>query len=618
MAAFSVVWWIWPGLYNVSPEFYYILIEKNGQPLKLLNGEVLRLHPQDRVKILKVSTSISFNIGVRLMASGVDINALSYERLPLATLLPERSIFGQHKFRIMVKQYNHNIGYVDIEVEPYLEDWLDKAERTIDAEKRIKILEEALNFSPKDTHIRDRLIEEYKSLKQWSKAATMLEAVAKEKPDQKILFELLDLYEAMSDTNGVISVLKRLSEQNPNDVDIQLQLAATFEKAKKDKDAIEVYESLVGKIEKGKRLPIYETLGYLYTQTDQVKNAISAYSKAVELDKKDANLYYNLSSLYEKMGNKEKANFFLSKAISLKPRDMESRVRLAESLIKKGNLEEAEKYLSDVLAETPDSVSALLLMTKIFEKRGDKKSLKEVYKKILSKDPSNDTLLYNIAVLEYETGNLTNSIPFFKKYLERHPKDIEVHSFLFDIYKRKKAEDLAFKEANTLVRLNPKEVGPYYYMFEYLNKRGNYKGIIEVMENGLKFHPGDIDLREYLILAYLKTGKEDLAIGQMKEALKAKPEDLTLLLHLARLQEKQGSAQEALEAYRKVLEISPGHEEAKEASLRLLLKLARLREAEGNFGEALSAYKKILEISPGHEEAEEAYLRLRIKVLPIE
>ena len=127
---FSVIWWVWPGLYEASPQFYYLLIEKNDQPLRLLNGESLHLNPKDRVKVLKISTNISFNIGVRMVTTGLDVNALRYEKLPVATLLPNRESFAQYRFRVEIKHHNQDMGYVDLVVEPYAEDWLDKVDRT--------------------------------------------------------------------------------------------------------------------------------------------------------------------------------------------------------------------------------------------------------------------------------------------------------------------------------------------------------------------------------------------------------------------------------------------------------------------------------------------------------
>ena len=538
-----------------------------------MNGDILQIHPKDRIRILKVSTNICFNHGVRLISSRFDVDALRYEEMTFSTILSNLDIFSQHIFKVNVKRYNIDMGYVDIVIEPDVQDWLDRAERIIDKTKRVAILERAYKLAPHDNRIRERLIKEYKFLERWPKVAQMLENMAKEKPDEKTLYDLLEVYEPMSKKKEIISVLIRLIKMNPDDVDIRLRLASALEDAGKLKGAIKEYEEVLKRIEKMDRLPIYKTLGYLYTKTNQLQKAISSYLNAVALDKKDINLYYNLSSLYESTAQNDKADFFLKKALSLKSQDIEGRLKLAERMIKKGELKGAEKYLKEILKRKPNSIEALLLMVKIQEKRGDKKALIALYKKLLSLDPKNETLIYNIGVLEYEKGNLSASLKYFGKLVKLHPKDVELHLFLFDIYRRQKKDDLAFKEAEILIRLRPKEISAYHHIFEYLNRRAHYKMMIEVMKKGLKSHPKNTDLREYLILAYLKTGKEDLAIDQMEEILKLKPKDMTNLLRLARLSEKQGKKRVALGAYKKILDISPDHEEAEEAYLRLRLEV---------------------------------------------
>jgi tetratricopeptide (TPR) repeat protein len=131
---------------------------------------------------------------------------------------------------------------------------------------------------------------------------------------------------------------------------------------------------------------------------------------------------------------------------------------------------------------------------------------------------------------------------------------------------------MAFKEAQILLDLRPKEIDPYHFIFEYLHAREDYNKIISLMEKGLKTNPEAIDLREYLVLAQLKIGQVKPAISQLEEILNLRPKDIDLLLRLARLLEKQGEFAEALEAYRRVIEISPNHEEAADAYLRLRLR----------------------------------------------
>jgi tetratricopeptide (TPR) repeat protein len=579
-AVLLLLLWIGRGLYPANPQFHFLLLEKNDEPLKLLNGETLEFHTQDSVKIVEVSTNILFNAGVRLTANDFDVTALRNQKLPLSTLIPSQALLSRNRFRIMVKRYNEDIGSVNFVVEPYVEDWLEKADRTIDPGRRLEVLEQAKAFAPGDKRIKQRLLEAYKSLKKWAKAAKLLEEMIKEEDDPKLLLDLLEVNESMQNTDGVISVLKRLLAKDPGSVELRFRLAKTLEKNGKRDEAIKQYEILLDRVKPEEKLTLYKTLGYLYSKSNHVEKAIATYLKATELDKKDVNLYYNLAGLYEKAGDKNRANQYLGEAVKLNPNDLESRLTLAEELIDRGHLQEAEKHLAFVLQKKPDSAKALVLMSRILEKQGDKKRLKETYEKLLILDPNSETLIYNLGVLEYETANYLKSIPYFEKYAKLHPQEVPPHRYLFDIYKNLKKDALAFAEAKTLVSLNPKEVGPYRFMFEYLNSRKNFKEMADVMKTGVSRFPDNADLHEYLILAYLKIGNEDLALQEMNELLKLKPKDVSLLLQIAKLSEKQGKDREALAAYKRILDISPDQEEAGEAYLRLRLKELPLEEGK--------------------------------------
>jgi tetratricopeptide (TPR) repeat protein len=139
---------------------------------------------------------------------------------------------------------------------------------------------------------------------------------------------------------------------------------------------------------------------------------------------------------------------------------------------------------------------------------------------------------------------------------------------------------MAFREAQVLVELKPKELDLYDYIFEYLKDQGDYEKMIPIMEKGVKANPRQVAVREYLSVAYLKTGKEDLAARQLEKIHKLRPKDIDLLLNLARLQDKRNQREAALKVYKKILELSPDHEEASEAYLRLRFKGVRNESTE--------------------------------------
>ncbi|HJX34373.1 MAG TPA: tetratricopeptide repeat protein [Desulfatiglandales bacterium] len=566
------VYLLWPYLNNSEPRLNYLKIVKDGESLNLLKGETIHFRPRNKIRILNVSTNIFFNRGVRLVTEGLDINSLLYDDMLLSDLINDKEIYGPYSFRVWVKRYNQDIGYVDIVIEPLAEDLLDKADRSIEIDRKIEVLKRALEIFPDERRIKERLAREYISAKKLDEAATMLEGMIKERPDKAILEIILDLYEKMSNKDGVISALKRLAELSPDDTALRLKLATALEDAGKSSDAIMEFERLLNRMSPQDLLPVYNSLGYLYAEAEKNEDAISFYLKALELNKDDTNIYYNLSLLYEKTGQKDKSNQYMAKVVELRPDSTDDNLRLARNLLEGGKLKEAEESLKEFLKDNPGSVDAWLLMTNIAEKNGDKAALKKAYEKILDINPQESNVIYNLGVMEYETGNADKALPYLERYVQSSPDDSDARSILFDIYKRQKKDDLAYKEASAIIRLKTNETDCYQYIFDYLNKKKRYSEIAGIMEAGVKANPKDVNVRKYLIISYLNTGKEDKALTQIKAVLDLTPDDTALLMQLAKLYEKRDRPDEALAAYRKVLDISPDNKEAEEAYLDLRLK----------------------------------------------
>ena len=85
-------------------------------------------------------------VNIRLVCKGLDVNAkreekaryicwqiIEFDTITLTELLPQNWMpFSAINFRIDVKCLNREIGYVTWIIQPYAEDWLEKANRIID------------------------------------------------------------------------------------------------------------------------------------------------------------------------------------------------------------------------------------------------------------------------------------------------------------------------------------------------------------------------------------------------------------------------------------------------------------------------------------------------------
>jgi tetratricopeptide (TPR) repeat protein len=564
-------WRIWTGYFHVHPEFRSLLISLNSQPQLLLPGERFKFRPNDKVKILEISTNVFMNLGVRLVAEQMDVNALRYEEMDISSLLPRGELFENPEIRVYVKHHNEVMGYVDWEIRPREADWLDKANRIIDPGLKVEFLEQAAKRLPEDQTVRRRLVDAYKAAGQWEKAAKALEEMLGKPPAVDTLKELLDIYRSHGDRTKTRSTLERLVQAEPENLSFKVQLAELLDQTGKQSEAAVIWESIVGQLEEKDRVSVYKHLGNLFADTGQADKAIQAYLDAEQLDKQDANLYYNLYTLYEKIGQTKKALGFLESAVKLKPGDVDGRLKLAGEWVKIGDYARAEPLLAEVLKRDPKSLQALLLWMQVAEKQKDSGKLKKIYRQILVLDPDNDNVIYNLGALEYDAGDWKESLTYFKRYGAKHPEDADVHATLLDLYRKVGDRASAFKEAQTVVRLRPKAVDAYLYMLESLENQKKFKEMIPLAEQGLKNAPGTVTFMEYLLLANLEGGNEGEAVSQMREILKLRPKDVDLWLQLARLAEKLGRNKEATEAYRHVMELSPDNQEAQDAYLRLRL-----------------------------------------------
>lgn len=573
LAGLGLGGWLWYDLQTLSPRLNYILLTVNEQPEKILPGEYLSLHPKDRVHITRISTNIPFNLDVRLVCLGIDAEALRYKEMHLFRLLPNQDMFKEYRLDIEVNYRDRELGRVVWNVKPYVDDWIDKVNRTINKKRRLEILQEACKMFPNDDRLRKRLLAEYQAQGEWKNAAAMIEEEAQGTKNRATLETLLKSYRKASNMTGVVSVLERLIALDPKDLNSRVELAEILEKRGRVRSAAGQYEAILNMVSGTEKLPLYEKLGYLFTKMGNFKKAAVFYQKASEMDPKDANLFYNLAYLYDKTGGQKTSRRYLEKALALSPGDMDGRMKLAQDLMEEGAWGKAETYLSQVLSRKPKSLQALLLMAHVMDKRGETKALKKIYQRILVVSPRNETVKYNLGVLEYEAGDLKSALPILTEYVKGHPKDAETHRILLDIYRKLKSPDKAYQEALLLTKLGSKDLDTWMYVVNHLNSQGNYKEMIPVLTDGLKIHPEATSLRDYLIVAYLKTGMEKKAMAQMEEALKKRPKDMDLLLNLARLKEKYGDYSGALKAYKRVLDLSPNNESAQNAYLRLRLKV---------------------------------------------
>jgi hypothetical protein len=163
------------GLVRVSilgktPEFHYLIIERNGTDERLTAGDVFKITYRDEFIIKQVSTDSLFERNITVDAEALgganDIKVLlkAVELVDKAMSASVREALRGKPLpdsAIKIRYGEQAIGTVPVRIELTAQDWLRFAKMPANAKWQAQALEKALSINPDDTALRKTLAEQY-------------------------------------------------------------------------------------------------------------------------------------------------------------------------------------------------------------------------------------------------------------------------------------------------------------------------------------------------------------------------------------------------------------------------------------------------------------------------
>ncbi len=278
----------------------------------------------------------------------------------------------------------------------------------------IKLLEIALKFSSDLSEIWNLIGMEYLFIKNYKSAKYYFRLCLEKDPsDYQALYNLLHIFEQLSEENESINFLNSILEKNPYCEVAWHQLGKTYLKKGNHKEAISAFDfaiisddSFTGAyIEKGK---ILEKIGKL-------NSAIENYYIATEINDPSAYVYHRIASCHKALGNKDLSLLYFKKTISIEPN------------YEKGWTEIIEFYCQDC-----DYVNALRYSKKALESNGD-----------------NPFFSTKVGQLLMKKGNFSDAIFYFETSIDLGNAKINVWTDLLDclikLYRFDQAKKIIYK-----------------------------------------------------------------------------------------------------------------------------------------------------------------------------
>jgi tetratricopeptide (TPR) repeat protein len=280
---------------------------------------------------------------------------------------------------------------------------------------------------------------------------------------------------------------------------------------------------------------LYLRRARLFKQNQQLKDAYSDVGRALKIDSLLPAAHHEMGLLYYMDGQMGEAKFAFEGALSLDSKYIPSMLQLAEIYLVLKNYNKSMTEINNVL--------------KIDQQVGQAYFLKG--------------LIYK------EQKNMELAKSSFQTAIEMNPQNVEAFNLLGMIY-AEEDDGLSMTYYNTVLDIDSAHKEALYNRAFFLQDQGYVQDALEAYDLLLKFHPGTAVAyynKGYVYFGYLNDVAQ--AIDAFTEAIRFNPQFVKAYFNRAVALEEKGKKSDAINDYKKVVELDPDHDAALAALNRL-------------------------------------------------
>lgn len=213
--------------------------------------------------------------------------------------------------------------------------------------------------------------------------------------------------------------------------------------------------------------------------------AIEEYTKAIQLDKKNARAYAGRGRIYGYKRNYDPAIADLETALRIAPKAEDRLDSRAISLM--GDMD--RKELIDNYKARGQGYT---------DKRDYDKALAD-FNSALKVDPQNASIYQERGRAYMKMDDLDKSLADYASAIRIEPQDTNSYLCRGNIYKRQGNYDLAFKDYGTALKINPKNPFAYLNRGDAYHDKGDYQLALKDYEMAIQLNPSLESIHKYWI-----------------------------------------------------------------------------------------------------------------------
>ena len=330
---------------------------------------------------------------------------------------------------------------------------------------------------------------------------------------------------------------------NAKDKDKWGDIVATFQKV------VELDPDHYGFEKNGRPFSAYYYLGQISEQLGDYQSAADAFKELIRIMPYQPVFYLRLGSLYDQLDNKQEAITAYERAIKIN-RDLwrahdalwKLCVEYYDQLYQADQLEAAAENLRKVV----HSYSELRRLAPPANHEHDNDLLAQFRARLGS--------LYVVLQRENE------AIEVLEKALETTPNNPDANYWLGIAYQEIGNFEQAERYLRATIALSPEREEAYNALGYFFAEHGtNLDEAVRLIQKALKRSPANGAYLDSLGWAYFKQGKLNDALKQLEKAVIYMPDSVEVQDHLGEVYLKKGLKKEAVAAWQKAIQLSPGN-----------------------------------------------------------
>ena len=494
-----------------------------------------------------------------------------------------RSAFDAEQYDLAIEPFNKFLLIYPEHIEAtYL---LGRSyESSEDAENALRLYLRALELDPNHKAALIRSAQIYQGQNDTQNALTMLTRLTSVDSTNIEAYYLSGLaHLELERPEEALDAFVATTRLDPNHLDAHLQIASLYEQQGDTDSAIERYETIITL--DPSRADSFLHLGRLYLRRGDRDNALRVYEPGLEIEPNHPHAQYALGSIFEEREEIEKAIKHFGLANRYDDGHYDWHFRYARLLDRYADTSEdydtyaamaVEEYNKTINLKNDYAPAYLYrgLITRRYKQIGDtlyrNGQIAEDFKRVIALKPNDSEAYYYLGMTYMDMDLREDAEEILLKTLQFKQQYKGIYLQLGLIAEWKENHDEAIRYFEKELEIDSESVIAYQRLGDlYSNYTTDFGRAKETLEKALALQPNHIAT----LLSYASTlyylDQVGAATEQFELVVQLKPKDLTANYNLALMYEYAGKRQQAINRWKKFLELNPPAEWKEEAEQHL-------------------------------------------------